>query len=105
MFCSSVAGKFRLAVILCLSSSQLCIYKLQLGPPLYSSGSVAGKFSSAAAVILCVLSGVVPSCMQAAEGAHCIVLTAPLGRAVEQDAMAAGCSEQKLWLRKADKSS
>ena len=56
-------------------------------------------------MILCLSSGVVPSCMQAAEGAHCIVLTAPLGRAVEQDAMAAGWSEQKLWLRKADKSS
>ena len=89
MFCSSVAGKFRLAVILCLSSSQLCIYKLQLGPPLYSSGSVASKFSSAAAVILCLSSGVVPSCMQAAEGAQSIVLTAPLCGGGEQDATAA----------------
>ena len=61
--------------------------------PLYSSGSVAGKFShaqlAAVAVILCSSSLVVPSCMQAVEGAHSIVLTAPSCRAVEQDAMAA----------------
>ena len=45
----------------------------------------------AAAVILCMCSSsrVVPSCMQAAEGARCVALTAPLCRAVEQDAMAA----------------
>ena len=71
MSCSSVAGKFSLAVILCSLCSQSCICKLQKACLLYSSGSVAGKFSPTAAVILCSSSHVVPSCMQAAEGAHC----------------------------------
>ena len=66
--------------------------------PLCSSGSVAGKFSPAAAVILCSSSLVVPSCMQAVEGAHSIVLTAPSvrssgsrrhGGAVKQEEMMA----------------
>ena len=57
--------------------------------PLYSSGSLDGKFSPAAAVILCSSSLVVPPCMQAVEGAHSIVLIAPSRGAVEEDAMAA----------------
>ena len=40
-------------------------------------------------MILCSSSLVVPSCMRAVEGAHGIVLTAPLCRAVEQDEMMA----------------
>ena len=36
-------------------------------------------------MILCLSSRVVPSCMQAAEGADGIVLTAPLCHTVEQD--------------------
>ena len=49
--------------------------------------SVAGKFSPA--VILCSSSRVVPWCMQAAEGAHCIIPTAPLCHTIEQEVMAA----------------
>ena len=52
-----------------------------------SSGSVACKFSPAATVILCSSSLVVPSCMQAVEGAQSKVLTATLRGAVEQDAV------------------
>ena len=64
--------------------------------PLYSSGSVAGKFSPAAAVILCSFNRVVPSCMQATEGTYSIVRNSPLcsgarryGGAVEQEEMVA----------------
>ena len=56
---------------------------------MYSSSFVDGKFSPAAAVILCSPSLIVPSYMQAIEGAHSIVLAAPLCGAVEQDAMVA----------------
>ena len=67
----------------------------------YTSGTVASKFSPDAAAILCSSSCVVLSCMQAAEGAYCIVLTAPLCQAVAQDAMAARQSKKNWWLRKA----
>ena len=69
-----------------LNCSQSCMQAVE-GTLLYSSGSVAGKFSPAAAVILCLSICGVPSCVQAAEDSHSIVLTAALCRAVEQDAV------------------